>query len=122
DEWQVPGIATISGWIDRMAEAYHRSLFWVLKHQRITLLLTFVTIAVTVGLYVVAPKGFLPLQDTGVITAVTEAGPDVSFSEMQKRQAEVADTIRADPDVTGVVSVIGAGAVNPTLNVGRIVI
>ena len=72
-------------------------------------------------LYVVAPKGFLPLQDTASITAVTEAGPDVSFAEMQNRQTEAADAIKADPDVIGVVSVIGAGSVNPTTNVGRLV-
>ena len=69
----------------------------------------------------VAPKGFLPLQDTGSITAVTEAGPDVSFAEMQSRQMAAAAAIQADPDVVGVVSVIGAGSVNPTTNVGRLV-
>jgi len=72
-------------------------------------------------LYVVAPKGFLPLQDTASITAVTEAGPDVSFAEMQSRQTQAANAIKSDPDVTGVVSVIGAGSVNPTTNVGRLV-
>src|SRR5213082_1908610 len=79
------------------------------------------TIAATVAMYIVAPKGFLPLQDTASITAVTEAGPDVSFAEMQSRQTEAADAIKNDPDVTGVVSVIGAGSVNPTTNVGRLV-
>ena len=69
----------------------------------------------------IAPKGFLPLQDTASITAVTEAGPDVSFAEMQSRQAAAAAAIQADPDVVGVVSVIGAGSVNPTTNVGRLV-
>jgi multidrug efflux pump len=73
-------------------------------------------------LYVVAPKGFLPLQDTASITAVTEAGPLVSFAEMQSRQTEVANIVKGDPDVTGVVSVIGAGSVNPTTNVGRLVL
>ncbi|KIZ39526.1 MULTISPECIES: multidrug efflux RND transporter permease subunit [Rhodopseudomonas] len=121
EERQIPGLATISGWIDRSAESYHRTLLWVLRHQRATLVVTFVTIAATLVLYVVAPKGFLPLQDTASITAVTEAGPDVSFAEMQARQAETADAIKADPDVTGVVSVIGAGSVNPTTNVGRLV-
>jgi multidrug efflux pump len=72
-------------------------------------------------LYVIAPKGFLPLQDTSSITAVTEAGPDVSFAEMQSRQSQAAAAIKADPDVVGVVSVIGAGSVNPTTNVGRLV-
>jgi len=75
----------------------------------------------TLVMYVVAPKGFLPLQDTASITAVTQAGPDVSFAEMQSRQSKVADAIKADPDVIGVVSVIGAGSVNPTTNVGRLV-
>ncbi|NVN86212.1 MAG: efflux RND transporter permease subunit [Rhodopseudomonas sp.] len=121
EERQLPGLATVSGWIDRGAEFYHRSLLWVLQRQRATLVLTFVTVAATLVLYVVAPKGFLPLQDTASITAVTEAGPGVSFAEMQARQTETADTIKADPDVTGVVSVIGAGSVNPTTNVGRLV-
>ena len=85
------------------------------------MLVTFATIVATLVLYVIAPKGFLPLQDTASITAVTEAGPDVSFAEMQSRQTEAADAIKADPDVTGVVSVIGAGSVNPTTNVGRLV-
>jgi len=83
--------------------------------------MSFATLAATLLLYVVAPKGFLPLQDTASITAVTEAGPDVSFAEMQSRQTQAANAIKSDPDVTGVVSVIGAGSVNPTTNVGRLV-
>ncbi|MBR0741095.1 efflux RND transporter permease subunit [Bradyrhizobium liaoningense] len=121
EELAVPGLAAISRFIDRTVEAYHRTLLWVLERQRATLVVTFVTLIATLVLYVVAPKGFLPLQDTASITAVTEAGPDVSFAEMQKRQAEVAAAIKADPDVVGVVSVIGAGSVNPTTNVGRLV-
>ncbi|QLH71564.1 efflux RND transporter permease subunit [Rhodopseudomonas palustris] len=122
DERQVPGLAAITAWIDRGAEAYHRSLLWVLKHQRATLVVTFLTIAATLVLYAIAPKGFLPLQDTASITAVTEAGPAVSFAEMKARQTETAQAIEADPDVVGVVSVIGAGSVNPTPNVGRLVL
>ena len=121
EEVAVPGLAAISRGIDRMIEFYHRTLLWVLERQRATLLLTFATLAATLILYVVAPKGFLPLQDTASITAVTQAGPDVSFAEMQSRQTQAADAIKADPDVTGVVSVIGAGSVNPTTNVGRLV-
>jgi multidrug efflux pump len=121
DEWQVPGLATISSGIDRMVAFYHRTLLWVMKHQPATLVVTFLTIAATLGLYVIAPKGFLPLQDTASITAVTEAGPDVSFAEMQSRQGAAASAIQADPDVVGVVSVIGGGTVNPTTNVGRLV-
>jgi multidrug efflux pump len=121
EEIAVPGLAAISRLIDRMVDFYHRTLLWVLQRQRATLLVTFATLAATLILYVVAPKGFLPLQDTASITAVTEAGPDVSFAEMQSRQTRAADAIKADPDVIGVVSVIGAGSVNPTTNVGRLV-
>jgi multidrug efflux pump len=121
EEIVVPGLAAISRSIDRMVNFYHRTLLWVLERQRATMLVILATLAATMILYVVAPKGFLPLQDTASITAVTQAGPDVSFAEMQNRQRQAADAIKADPDVTGVVSVIGAGSVNPTTNVGRLV-
>ncbi|MBX9709632.1 MAG: efflux RND transporter permease subunit [Xanthobacteraceae bacterium] len=122
EEWQVPGLLAVSNFIDRMVEFYHRTLLKVLRHQRATLLVTFATIAATLFLYVVAPKGFLPLQDTGSITVVTEAGQDVSFAEMGNRQKEIANVMQSDPDVVGVISLIGAGSVNPTPNVGRIVV
>jgi multidrug efflux pump len=121
EEMAVPGLATVSRGIDRMVAFYHRTLLWVLQRQRATLLVTFGTIIATLVMYVIAPKGFLPLQDTASITAVTQAGPDVSFVEMQARQSRAAAAIQADPDVVGVVSVIGAGSVNPTTNVGRLV-
>lgn len=121
DEWQVPGLGAVSRFIDRMVAFYHRTLLWVLQHQPATLVVTFLTIVATLGLYVIAPKGFLPLQDTASITAVTEAGADVSFTEMQSRQSAAAAAIQADPDVTGTISVIGGGSVNPTTNVGRLV-
>ncbi len=121
EELTVPGLAAISHFIDRMVEFYRRTLLWVLQRQRATMMVTLATLVATLILYVVAPKGFLPLQDTASITAVTQAGPDVSFAEMQSRQTRAADAIKADPDVTGVVSVIGAGSVNPTTNVGRLV-
>src|SRR5581483_3042429 len=119
---RIPGMAAASRWIDSTVEAYHRSLQWVLRRQRATLIVTFATLAATLLLYVLAPKGFLPLQDTGSIIAVTEAGPDVSFIEMQARQTAISDALRGDPDVQNVVSVVGSGSVNPTPNVGRIVI
>ncbi|HEY4974667.1 MAG TPA: efflux RND transporter permease subunit, partial [Steroidobacteraceae bacterium] len=111
-----------SGLIERTVEAYHRSLIWVLRRQRETLLVTLATLAATIFLYIVMPKGFLPLQDTGLITAVTEAGTDVSFAEMQRRQNEVEAIIRTDVDVTGVVSVIGVSPLNATPNAGRLAI
>ena len=67
----------------------------MLRHQTLTLLVTALTVAATVWLYVIVPKGFLPLQDTGLITAVTEAGTEVSFGEMQRLQKLVADKMRA---------------------------
>jgi len=111
-----------SGLIERTVEAYHRSLIWVLRHQRETLLVTLATLAATIFLYIIMPKGFLPLQDTGLITAVTEAGTDVSFNEMQRRQNEVEAIIHTDADVTGVVSVIGVSPLNATPNAGRLAI
>jgi multidrug efflux pump len=119
-ELTIPGLAAISRVIDRMVGLYHRTLLWVLRHQRLTMIVTFATIVATLVLYVIAPKGFLPLQDTASIVAVTEAGADVSFAEMQNLQTKVADAIKSDPDVIGVVSVIGTGSVNPTTNVGRL--
>ena len=121
EEIAVPGLAMVSRGIDRMVAFYHRTLLWVLERQRATLLVTFATVAATLLMYVIVPKGFLPLQDTASITAVTQAGPDVSFAEMQARQGRAAEIIQNDPDVVGVVSVIGAGSVNPTTNVGKLV-
>ncbi len=108
--------------LDGVLEFYHYSLQWVLRHRFGTLMVTFITLAATIALYVVMPKGFLPLQDTGLITAITEAGPSVSFSEMQRRQHLAEDAIRKDPDVRGVVSVIGVSPLNPTPNTGRLTI
>src|ERR1700688_2108231 len=108
--------------LERTVEFYHRTLLWVLRHQRETLIMTFATLAATIFLYIVIPKGFLPLQDTGLITAVTEAGTDVSFDEMQRKQNDVESVIRSDPDVTGVVSVIGVSPLNTTPNAGRLAI
>ena len=106
--------------VDRTVAAYHRSLEWVLRHETATLAVTVLTVVVTVWLYLVAPKGFLPQQDTGLITATMEAGPDVSFSEMQRLQDTVAATIRKAPNVESVVSIIGVSAINSTPNVGHL--
>jgi multidrug efflux pump len=108
--------------IDRTVEFYRTSLEWVLARQRATLWLTFATLAATVLLYVFIPKGFLPTQDTGLIIAITEAGPEVSFAEMSQLQQKVSDVVRQDPDVTGVVSIVGVTTINPTPNAGRLTI
>jgi multidrug efflux pump len=109
-----------SALLDRTVEFYHRSLIWVLRRQRETLLVTLITLAATIFLYIIIPKGFLPLQDTGLITAVTEASTDVSFDEMQRRQSEIEAIVRADADVTSVVSVIGVSPINTTPNAGHL--
>jgi multidrug efflux pump len=101
-------------------EQYRRSLEWVLRRQTLTLWVTVATMIATVWIYVAMPKGFLPLQDTGTITAVMEGGPDVSFQEMQKLQVAVERAIRKDPTVTGVVSVVGISPLNATPNAGRL--
>jgi multidrug efflux pump len=110
------------GALERVVDAYRASLEWVLRHEFTTLAVTVLTLLATVWLYVVVPKGFLPIQDTGLIKAVTEAGPEVSFQEMQRLQRSIVDIIRKDPDVTGVVSVAGVTPLNPTPNAGRLAI
>jgi multidrug efflux pump len=108
--------------VDRTVEAYGRGLERVLRHQTLTLLTTLVTVAATIWLYVVMPKGFLPQQDTGLITAVAEAGPEVSFVEMQRLVGQAVEAIKHDPDVTGAVAVIGVSPINPTPNAGHLAI
>jgi multidrug efflux pump len=122
EDKESPLSAKFSAYIDRVEEFYGKSLEWVLEHQRATLITTFATLAATILLYVVMPKGFLPQQDTGLISAVTEAGPEVSFIEMQRLQGLVTAAISKDPDVTNVVSVVGVSPVNPTPNAGKLTI
>jgi multidrug efflux pump len=108
--------------VDKSVNGYRRSLEWVLGHQFLTLMVTLATLAATIGLYVIIPKGFLPLQDTGLIYAVLEGGEDVSFTEMQRLRSEVETAIRKDQDVTGVVSVVGVTPLNATPNASRLAI
>ena len=118
DVTQRPGIFARA--IDATVEFYMRTLGIVLRFQRLTLLLTFLTLLLTIALYVIVPKGFLPAQDTGLITAVIQAGPEVSFDEMTRLQGLVTTEIRKDPDVDGVVSVIGVSSLNTTPNAGSL--
>src|SRR5881396_79962 len=108
--------------VDGSVELYRRTLEWVLRHETLTLLVTGATLIATIWLYIIIPKGFLPLQDTGLIFAVMEGGQDISFTEMKRLQATVEGAIRKDPDVTGVVSVIGVTPINATPNAGRLAI
>jgi multidrug efflux pump len=108
--------------VDRILDAYRRSLDWVLRHEGATLAVTAATMLATVWLYVIIPKGFLPLQDNGLVVAVMEGGQEVSFEEMKRLQAAVETAIRADPDVHAVASVIGVTPINATPNAGRLAI
>ncbi|HKU94055.1 MAG TPA: multidrug efflux RND transporter permease subunit [Vineibacter sp.] len=117
---QAPG--ALGRLVDRTVDFYRVSLMWVLRHRTLTLLVTAATLVATVWLYLTVPKGFLPQQDTGMITAVVEGGTQVSFTEMQRLQGTVEEVIRKDPDVTGVVSVVGVSPVNPAPNAGTLTI
>ncbi|HET7502215.1 MAG TPA: efflux RND transporter permease subunit, partial [Kofleriaceae bacterium] len=99
---------------------YDRTLKVVLRHQRTTLLVTLATLAVTVLLALHVPKGFFPVEDTGMIVGVTEAAPDVSFAKMLELQQRAADAVLGDPDVATISSFIGADGTNPTQNSGRL--
>jgi multidrug efflux pump len=105
---------------DRMLSLYDRTLAWVLEHQPLTLAVTIATLALTFVLALVVPKGFFPVQDTGLVVGVTEAPPDVSFPSMMARQQALAEAVMADPDVATVASFIGADGTNATPNTGRL--
>src|SRR5215469_2658995 len=107
---------------NRLVAEYDRLLIWVLKHQRFTLLVAVGTLVLTVVMYIAIPKGFFPLQDTGFIQAITEAGPTVSFEAMSQRQQQLAAKILQDPDVASLSSFIGVDGTNNTMNSGRFLI
>jgi multidrug efflux pump len=107
---------------DWIIEVYGHALTWVLDHQPITLVIALATFAVTAMLYVMIPKGFFPLQDTGVIQAISEAPQSVSYAAMAERQQQLASIILKDPDVVSLSSFIGVDGTNNTLNSGRILI
>jgi multidrug efflux pump len=105
---------------DGMIARYGTTLRWVLRHQTATLLAFVATVAATVVLYVVVPKGFFPVQDTGVILGVSEAPESVSFAAMAERQQALAAVVLQDPAVASLSSFIGIDGVNATANAGRI--
>ncbi|MGB7745724.1 MAG: multidrug efflux RND transporter permease subunit [Verrucomicrobiia bacterium] len=107
---------------ERVITFYSRTLQWVLKRQRATLVVAVATLAATILLYVIVPKGFFPVQDTGVIQGISEADESVSFSAMAVRQQALARVILQDPAVESLSSFIGVDGINTTLNSGRILI
>ncbi|MDB6146158.1 MAG: mdtC 2 [Pseudomonas sp.] len=113
---------TSGAWIDWLIAAYGRKLRWVLKHQPLTLLVAVATLGLTVFLYMIVPKGFFPVQDTGVIQGISEAPQSVSFAAMSDRQQSLAKIILQDPSVASLSSYIGVDGDNATLNSGRMLI
>jgi multidrug efflux pump len=107
---------------ERVTSDYARILDWVLEHQGITLLVALTTLAFTVLLFVLVPRGFFPIQDTGVIQGISEAPQSISFAAMSERQQALVKVIREDPAVESVSSFIGVDGANPTLNAGRLTI
>jgi len=99
---------------------YGRTLTWVLKFRGLTLLVALATLVLTILLYIVVPKGLFPVQDTGIIQGVTEAGQTISFQDMSAQQQALAQAILQDPAVDNLSSFIGIDGINTTLNSGRI--
>jgi multidrug efflux pump len=109
-------------WFAMLVGWYGGKLRWVLEHQRLTLWFAAATVALTVLLYILIPKGFFPDQDTGLIQGVSEAGESVSYAAMAQRQRELAAAILTDPDVASLSSFIGVDGNNVTVNSGRFLI
>ena len=107
---------------DAVIARYGRALDWVLDRQAATLLVALGTLALTVILYLVMPKGFFPVQDTGVIQGISEAPQSISFAAMAQRQQDLAKVVLQDPAVQSLSSYIGVDGTNVTLNSGRMLI
>ncbi|HEX8816324.1 MAG TPA: multidrug efflux RND transporter permease subunit [Terriglobales bacterium] len=105
---------------NRVIGFYGQTLKFVLKHQTITLLVTVGTLVLTLYLYVIVPKGFFPVQDTGVILGISDAPQSVSFEALAQRQQALAKIILQDADVQSLSSFIGVDGTNLTPNTGRI--
>ena len=108
--------------LDRLIAAYGRSLDRVLDHQGLMLLVMLATLGLTVWLYLLVPKGFFPVQDSGVIQVVTQAPGTISFEAMKKQQEAVARQLLQDPDVASLSSFIGVDGSNTALNTGRMLL
>jgi multidrug efflux pump len=116
----------LRAWSDRQFQAtisgYGRALSWVLDHQPATLVVAVLTLALTLLLYVLVPKGFFPVQDTGLIQGISQGAQTTSFRGMAEHQQALAAAILEDPDVESLSSFIGVDGNNATLNQGRFLI
>ncbi|HZZ17885.1 MAG TPA: MdtB/MuxB family multidrug efflux RND transporter permease subunit [Opitutaceae bacterium] len=123
DEKDTPAWSRKMGaFFDGMIAKYGKMLTWVLDHQAITLCVAVGTFVLTALLYIVIPKGFFPVQDTGLIQLITEGPQSVSYQQMTILQQDVANTVLADPDVESLSSFVGVDGSNTTLNSGRMLI
>jgi HAE1 family hydrophobic/amphiphilic exporter-1 len=113
---------SLEKFFDSMLHAYETSLQWVLTHRFAALLTTILLFFMTIFLFYIMPKGFLPTEDTGQVFGITEAQQGISFDDMKKHQQEVAAIIAQDPNVEAFMSSIGAGGPNAAANAGRIFI
>ncbi len=109
-------------WFESLVRGYDRMLGWVLDRQFPTLLVAIGTLALTAFLYIEIPKGFFPVQDTGLILGISHASPSISYAAMAERQQALAAEILKDPDVESLSSFIGVDGTNTTLNTGRLLI
>jgi multidrug efflux pump len=109
-------------WFNRLIAQYDRLLTRVLDHQTLVLWVATGTVALTVALYMMIPKGFFPEQDTGILQGMTAADPKISFDAMVQRQQALADMIRHDVDIESLSSFVGVDGTNTTLNTGRFLI
>jgi multidrug efflux pump len=107
---------------ERIIAFYARTLQWVLKHQTATLIVAAITLVMTVVLYIIVPKGFFPVQDTGIIQGISQAPESISFAAMADRQQKLAQIILQDTAVADLSSFIGVDGTNTTLNSGRFLI
>jgi len=122
DDQQSRFYRVTGAWIDRVIARYGIWLQWVLQRQRATLFVALGTVVLTVVLAAIVAKGFFPVQDTGVIQAISEAPQSISFQAMAERQQKLADVILRDPAVQSLSSFIGIDGTNATLNSGRMLI
>jgi multidrug efflux pump len=106
-------------WFKWVIDRYGTALRWVLRHQPATLMVTAATLLLTLILYVVVPKGFFPVQDTGEILGISEVSPSTSFDALASRQRELARLVLQDPDVASLSSFIGVDGTNMNPNNGR---
>jgi multidrug efflux pump len=109
-------------WFDKLIAGYDHGLTWVLDHARLTLMVAVGTLVLTALLYIGIPKGFFPVQDTGLIQGISEASQSVSYAAMAERQQALAAAVLTDPDVESLSSFIGVDGANTTLNNGRFLI